>query len=295
MQALEFLDLSSLAGERWDAAFHGTQCDERDEKVKELLVSAADNVFSFEYDRENMNVVIGEGRVELHELEGFASTWRGKRILVDATSFDVAEFAILSFAFKSVVDLVLDVLYAEPEEYKKSEDAGGHVFELSESMLGFEEAGIPGISKAIPVDEPKLFVFFMGYEGDRFKNALEFSEFTRAECNLVFGVPAFKFGWEKNSLLTSARAILENNLQDSFLYCGATNIGGIYNLLEGLRKKYQDEVFFLVPLGPKPMSVGAIKFLCSDKNSSLLYDHPARSSNRSYGISRVHLVRGFFS
>lgn len=295
MDAFEFKYLHQISDKNWAFAFHGIHSDDRDKEVKKFFDDANLSTFAFAYDRDAMKVLLNDELFELHDLDVELLKFMGGKVIIDATSFDVAEFAILSTSFQRIGLLDFDVIYAEPSDYKHQGSNGSKAFDLSDKLLGFEEAGIPGISKAIPVDEPKLFIFFMGYEGDRFRNALEFSEFSRKECNLVFGVPAFKFGWEKFSLLSSARSILENNLQDSFLFCGATNILGIYNILVDLREKYSEESFFLVPLGPKPMSLGAIRFLCRDANSSLLYDHPARSINRSVGISGIHLVRGFLS
>ncbi len=293
MEIFEYESLQDLSDFRWDIAIHGKHTDERDKDIRSFFDESCSSVFDFRYDRDEMQVRFSNDILELHDISVFLESYVGRSVLIDATSFDVAELAILCVALKEADFLNFDVIYAEPKEYAHNSNNGEKSFNLSESLLGFEEAGIPGISKAIPVDDPKLFIFFMGYEGDRFKNALELSELSGRECNLIFGVPAFKFGWDRNSLLSSARSILENSLQDSFSFCGATNIYGVCRLLEDLRKKYQKETFFLVPLGPKPMSVGAIKFLCDDKNSSLLYDHPARSTNRSIGIARIHLVRGF--
>jgi hypothetical protein len=295
MEVLEYTSLQDLAEHKWDIALHGKHSDERDKEIKSFLEASCANIYSFYYIPHEMHSVLDGAPVELHDLSDQLKTFAKRKIVIDATSFDVAELAILCTALNNADQKDFDVIYAEPREYSHESNNGEKSFNLSESLLGFEEAGIPGISKAIPSDEPKLFIFFMGYEGDRFRNALELSELSGKECSLVFGVPAFKFGWDKNSLLSCARAILENNLQDAFLFCGATNISGINRLLEKLRQKHQNEIFFLVPLGPKPMSVGAIKFLCSDKNTALLYDHPARSTNRSIGIASIHLARGFLT
>lgn len=295
MEITEYNSLSEISDSRWNVAIHGKHADDRDKEIRTFFNEHCDYVHTFHYDRIEMQAHLSMDVLELHDIEDSIKKLSGLKIVIDATSFDVAELAIICKSLKTAGISNFDVIYAEPSEYSHDSTNGEKNFNLSESLLGFEEAGIPGISKAIPTTDPKLFIFFMGYEGDRFKNALELSEISGKECNLVFGVPAFKFGWDKNSLLSSARSILENSLQDSFLFCGATNIYGVSRLLEELRHKYQNETFFLVPLGPKPMSIGAIKFLCDDKNASLLYDHPARSANRSKGIASIHLVRGFLS
>lgn len=295
MEVLEYTNLQDLAENSWDIALYGKHSDDRDKEIKSFLEASCTEVHNFRYIPQDMYSILNETPIELYELSEKLKVFSGRKVVIDATSFDVAELAILCTALNNSDLKDFDVIYAEPREYSHDSNNGEKSFNLSESLLGFEEAGIPGISRAIPSDEPKLFIFFMGYEGDRFRNALELSELSGKECSLVFGVPAFKFGWDKNSLLSSARAILENNLQDAFLFCGATNISGVNRLLQQLRQKHQNELFFLVPLGPKPMSVGAIKFLCSDKNAALLYDHPARSSNRSIGIASIHLARGFLT
>lgn len=295
MDVLEYTCLKELAELRWDVALYGKHSDERDKEIKSFLQSSCETIYMFSYIPHEMHSIFNENVFQLYDLSEEFEKLLGKKIVVDATSFDVAELAILCTSLKDAGLTDFDIIYAEPGEYSHEINNGEKSFNLSESSLGFEEAGIPGISRAIPNDEPKLFIFFMGYEGNRFRNALELSELSVKESSLVFGVPAFKFGWDKSSLLSNARAILESNLQGAFLFCGATNINGVQRLLQQLRKKHRDELFFLVPLGPKPMSIGAIKFLCDDENTSLLYDYPARSNNRSRGISSIHLARGFLT
>lgn len=293
MKVNEYPSLNRLAGDRWDLAIHGGHVDDRDARIREFLSQSAEKVSCFRYIPEDMKACFDDLEVELHDLPDALERFRASKIVVDATSFNAAEFAIICKSLKATSNLDFDVIYAEPEDYLYDSSNGERLFNLSESSLGFEDAGVPGLSKPIQSDEPKIFVFFMGYEGERFRNALEISELRGDECSLVFGVPPFQFGWDKNSLLSSARAIIENDLKDAFLFCGANNIRGVFRLLQDLRKKHAEETFFLVPLGPKPMTIGAVKFLCDDENSALLYDHPERSTGRSVGIANVHLTRGF--
>ena len=293
MRIFEYSSLNAIDSVGWDIAIHGGHTDDRDKSIREFFQESASILMSFRYIPEEMCASVDDRAVELHDLFDEFSAFATKKIVIDATSFDVAELALLCKSLNECSIKDFDIIYAEPEDYLFDSKNGERYFNLSERMLGFEEAGIPGLSRPIQSDESKLFIFFMGYEGERFRNALELSEISGRECSLVFGVPPFKFGWDKNSLLSSARAIMENDLKDAFLFCGAANIAGVFRLLKGLREKHRNETFFLVPLGPKPMTVGAIRFLCSDDNSALLYDHPARSSGRSIGISRVHLTRGF--
>lgn len=293
MKVIEYSSLEKLSDDCWDLAIHGGHVDDRDAMIKAFLLESATEVLSFRYIPEDMKACFDGTDYELHHLPDALQRFRSSRIVIDATSFNAAELAIICTSLKLSSNVDFDVIYAEPEDYLYDSNNGERLFNLSESSLGFEDAGVPGLSRPIQSDERKIFVFFMGYEGERFRNALEISELSGDECSLVFGVPPFQFGWDKNSLLSSARAIIENDLKDAFLFCGATNISGVFRLLQDLRKKHSEETFFLVPLGPKPMTIGAIKFLCNDENSALLYDHPERSSGRSVGISNVHLTRGF--
>lgn len=293
MQVIEYSSLEELSESRWDIAIHGKHVDDRDSLVRRFLGESSSRVLSFCYIPEDMRVRIGGDYFELHDLPDLLSSYGASKIVVDATSFNAAELAIICKNLKLALNYDFDVIYAEPKDYLYDNNNGERLFNLSESSLGFEDAGVPGLSKPIQGDERKIFIFFMGYEGERFRNALEISEIRGHECSLVFGVPPFQFGWDKNSLLSSARTIIENELKDSFLFCGASNISGAFRLLQNLRLRHPKETFFLVPMGPKPMTIGAVKFLCDDENSALLYDHPERSSGRSVGISNVHLTKGF--
>jgi hypothetical protein len=53
----------------------------------------------------------------------------------------------------------------------------------------------------------------------------------------------------------------------------------------------EDDQLFIVPLGTKPMSIGACLFLISKPKEkvAVLYDHPKKMKARSFEISTWHL------
>jgi len=294
MQVMLYDSLVDLDSE-WDVVFRGENVDHRDLETGKWLKDRCRELKILHYDRNEMHLVINDEIVELYDLCDYFIGADGKSFLIDSTSLGIAELAILTVELEKAGISAFDVIYAEPSEYRHDSMHGERVFNLSSEMLGFEEAGIPGISRAVRRDEPRLFIFLMGYESERFRNALEISDLSPEESNLIFGIPGFKFGWDKYSFLSNARPIMEYGLENSLLFCGANNICGVYRTLCEMRKKHQDETFFIVPLGPKPMSLGALRFLCKDHNSSLLYDHASKSRNGSSGIGKIHLARGFLS
>jgi len=294
MNVIEYKSLTNLQNYNWDVLIHGIHDDERDRLIIEKLKSLCSESHVAQYKPDLLNMEINGGQYELHDINDlFFKNIYEKNIVLDATSLDTADLAIICKHLSDLGHKKTDIVYAEPEQYVAESENASRSFNLSEGSLGFEDAGIPGICKAIPIEDKK-FIFLMGYEGDRFKNALEIPNLTSKECCLFFGVPAFKFGWDKNSFLSSARTIIENGLSDALVFSGASNIHGCFRQLNEFRRIHKKDTIFIVPIGPKPMAISAIYFLCKDQNSALLYDYPSRAKGRTRGISCIHVVRDFF-
>ena len=85
-----------------------------------------------------------------------------------------------------------------------------------------------------------------------------------------------------------------NNISNEFYYWAAANPLALYEKLgliyAGIER---DQKLFILPLGTKPMALGACLFkVYSDKEDiSILYDHPVRKDNRSSEIAKWNLYR----
>jgi hypothetical protein len=134
-------------------------------------------------------------------------------------------------------------------------------------------------------------IFLLGYEERRLEVALEdYQMIGPASCSLVFGVPAFKPGWEMNSFANNVRVIRDKNLSGGIHFCGAENPAATIQVLEEIKRSIRpSERLFLAPIGTKPNGIGVALFASQDIECGILFDHPVRSTKRTSKVSRWHL------
>lgn len=107
---------------------------------------------------------------------------------------------------------------------------------------------------------------------------------------VVFGVPAFKPGWEMDAIANNIGVIREQNIRGGVCFCGAENPAAVIELLsdflEGLDP---NERLFIAPIGTKPHGIAAALFVAQHPNVRIIYDHPRRTDGRSNKIAHWHL------
>lgn len=281
-----------------DIAVYGKEIDDRS---KVSIAYAIDNSLShvkMSYNPDELTVEIDGVSLECEELTGWLGERVESKVLIDATSLDVPELALLLNGLKSVSrsnpGIQITVLYIEPEKYVSFPSAAicQEEFQLSEQILGFECSGIPTITKPLLTDSPRKFVFFLGFEGGRLLSAFEAFDISSDESEVVFGVPAFKLGWEAKSFKRNMHVLKEVSLEGRFIYCGATSVN---SALTELRRKCELKpncTINLVPIGSKPHSLAAIiLFVERPSQVSLLFDLPSRKVGHSEGVGKIHLYR----
>jgi len=286
----KFADIPSVT--EWDSAFYGTHDDDRDKATKSYLTSKAQSTIEVAYDEEELAVTLNGELKYIHELQEIFSSLASNKIVVDATSTSVAELYIIVKHLYLAGCSSIDVIYTEPQEYTKEKDD----FQLSEYGMGFSGNGIPSLT--FPQMERKLVVFLLGYEGDRFSDALETLQVTRNEVQLFFGVPSYKINWEKNSYLGNLKTIVDNQLNNLFTFAPANNPRvlekKILELFDYCKKSKAQLV--LVPIGTKPLAIGALKLVSEydDGRVCVLWDQPRRKKGRTSGVGKISLIKGIF-
>lgn len=284
-----FVDINS----RWNIAFFGTHNDERDKETKKYLCSSADNSYLIEYDLDELCLLIDNKQVQLHELGEWLFKCKGNRVVIDATSMTVAELYLLSKGLFSLEINDFEVIYVEPKEYTKTEND----FMLSDSGIGFSGAGVPSLAIPHDSDAKNHVVFLLGYEGDRFADAMEVMQLESEQISLFFGVPSYKLNWEKNSYLGNMKVIEENRLNDRFIFCGANNPVAVSREIAKIKKSYLDSQLFIAPIGTKPQAIGCIPTICTSGEEmpvGVLWDHPKRKHGRTKGVAKILLTKKIF-
>lgn len=290
MYSVEYNSLE-LIPNKWDVAFIGSHEDDRDIAIKNFLENSSSKIHSVQYENENMELIVDNNKNQLHEKIDALYNLKGKKIVIDATSMSVAELYIISKLLYNNNHSDFDVIYAEPEEYTKNKDH----FNLSDSGLGFSSAGIPSLST--PEGERRHFIFLLGYEGDRFSDAMESLSIEPEEVTIFFGIPSYKFDWEKNSYSNNIKVIADNQLNDRFIFCGANNPVSVCREMKEIAKLNNKATISIIPIGTKPQAIGCIPSICGFNMSNpaeLIWDHPVRKKGRTKGISSIIITKNIF-
>lgn len=294
---MEYADNSNLiTNKKWDIAFYGRSRDNRYEYSIGYLKENSRNLLEFYYDAENYEWYLNnEKKGIIDDVEvNFASNFhRDLSILIDATSLDFAELLILLRAYKSIGVYSVDFLYLEPAKYRAPLErlTENRCFDLSIKIKGF--LAIPGY--AMSFESHDSVVVLCGYEGDRLGHAFEEYDIRGDNCRLIFGMPPYSYGWDMNSYVNFIPIIKANNISTGFYYCPAANPLAVYEKLKQIYTALdENQNMFILPLGTKPMSLGAIMFIVENKeknNISILYDHPIKTENSTSNVIRWNLYK----
>lgn len=183
-------------------------------------------------------------------------------------------------------------MYAEPHRYRAAQAQWLRSFSLTDARR-FES--VPGfatdLSRRTAIG--MKLVAFLGYEDDRLQQVLgQYEEMATWVKTFVFGVPGYATGWELDALANNI-ATLNAMRSASVAYCAASSVSGALDLL---RREHGAGVGCTVvaPLGTKPHAIATALFLvekCEYQQSTLIWDHPQRSQDRSEAVRRWHLFR----
>lgn len=269
----------------------GSGIDDRSRYSIELIQRESASVVTIEYRKSTLDLVVGEHVIECHELRSYFSNLDLSSILIDSTSLDVPELALILKSLHGIKSLNVVILYVEPEEYTSEinkifehED-----FSLSNEISGFEGTGIPTISMPVESELGRRFIFFVGFEGGRLQNAIETYDVATDEARIYFGLPAFKAGWEVKSIRRNLQALHDQSFSARIGYCSASNCTDALKSLYKVRSSDDETINYLVPLGTKPNALAAILLMLEyPETTRLLYDQPDKRSERSRGVGRRH-------
>lgn len=283
---------ADLAGNRWDIGVVGKTVDDRGRAAVDFLSSRADRLVCIEYDPQEFQLDIGDNRVNAEDMDKFLSELDGRSVLLEATTLGFVEIFLLCRTLRKIGLPKLALLYVEPLSYsnpRRSQLLERRDFELSEKVPGYR--AIPGATLMLTDRTPQSAVFFLGYEGERLERALEDYQMIKASsCSVVFGVPAFRPGWEMDAIANNIRVIAERNIRGGVYFCGAENPAAAFELLTELHRGLpQSERLFIGPIGTKPNGIGVALFAATHENVGILYDHPRRRKGRSSQMGRWHL------
>jgi hypothetical protein len=291
----EVQNSSELNLPTYDFGFVGNAIDDRTRESIAFIGSVSKEVLQIEYSAENFEIQINGVTCDAEDLTDKLEFRKGKSFIIESTSTGFVEIYLLCKAFKERGIENFDVLYVEPLSYKNMERSQllhRRVFELSDEFPP-NYIGIPGATILLSDHQQQRGVFFLGYEERRLDRALEdYPMIKSGKCSVVFGVPAFKPGWEMDAFANNIRIIRDKNIRGGILYCGAENPKATVSLLQDVHQSLQTgEKLFIAPIGTKPNGVGVALFTALTPEIGLLYDHPIKSKKRTLKVSNWHLYQ----
>lgn len=285
-------DKQSLIPEyKWDLAFSTKSLDQRGIEAIQFLNENSLENYDIEYDPQEMELIINEERINIDKVDDKLNFLKEKKIVVDATTLSFAEILIIT-KFTITNNIWLDILYLEPKSYsrKRTEVLGklhSREFELSMVTAGF--IPIPGYTNSLYGDGKRKTIFMAGYESERIERCIQENSLRGKDCSLIFGVPAFKVGWEMNSFANNIHIIKSHHVQNIH-YSGANNPCSTLDLLYWIHDSLEDdEELYIAPVGPKPAGIATAIFASQKKNVNIFYDHPKKKKVRSKEIGKWHL------
>jgi hypothetical protein len=287
---------AELSSRHWDIALVGPALDDRGRSAIELLKSESTEVIDVSYNPETFDVTIGTDEVGADDLEDFLRSFSGRSVILECTTLGFVETFLSCRGLFNNGFRNLSFLYVEPLSYslreatfRRSRLLHKRHFELSDEVPGYK--AIPGAASIMTARSPQRTVFFLGYEERRLDRALEDHQLIQPKaCSVVFGVPAFRPGWEMDAFANNIRVIKERNLRGGVYFCGAENPESAMAVLNKIAGELADgEKLFVGPIGTKPMGIGVALFGTQKQDVGILYDHPKRREKRSASVGRWHL------
>lgn len=285
---------ADLTFSKWNLGFTGVSKDARGKASTEFISANSANQLVIQYIPKELQIRIDEKKVFKDDFSDTIKEYKDSSIVLDSVTLTFAEILIILQTLKDLDFKDVSVIYIEPGNYKrkiKNDDIlHKRDFELTQSIIGYE--AIPGHALLVTRDIPQRVVFLCGFEAERIDRALEDSEILGSKCCCIFGVPAVRAGWEMDSFDNNISIIKERRITGGVSFCGATNPLSILNTLNHIYSGIEEEEqMFVVPLGSKPMSLGACLFLINKPKEkvAVLYDHPEEISDKTLEIADWHL------
>lgn len=277
-------------GRRWKFAVVGASLDDRGREAKDFIQSSCEKLCQIGYSTENLSFTIDGNEVSEIQIADLLRS-EGEELIIECTTLGFIELAILCRLARQVGVKALSLLYLEPLRYSApwtSEITRVRDFDLSDEVELY--TAVPGWVKRLDQYSGQTVVFFLGFEGQRLAQALEQLAIAPKSAKVVFGVPAFKPGWEMNAFANNIDVIEDGGIKGGISFCGADNPKAVIELLEQALLPHKNEgTLFVVPIGTKPHGIGVALFAACHPEVGLLYDCPKKREKRSSRRATWHL------
>lgn len=280
----------------FDLCIIGNVLDDRGNAATAYLKANSKDSLRINYLPDNFQIEYNDSVIDADDFAQVLQGYQDKNIILECTTLGFVEILLCCKNILKTLSTKLSFLYVEPKFYRqkpKNNVFHRRDFDLSEASHGYE--GIPGYSILLQDDVKSNVVFFAGFEAARIDSALEdFQMIDPKLCSIIFGVPAFRAGWEIDSFSNNIEIIEKRGISGDIKYCGAADPLSTYLVLKEIEASInEDEQFVIAPIGTKPAGIAVALFATLNENINLLYDHPKNDMKRTTEVSNWHLYEAF--
>lgn len=225
----------------------------------------------------------------LQEIEKFISD--KNMVGIDISSMPIPFMAqILHFFYKRHNNTPLAVYYSEPSHYTLK-----NLFDYSAYGGEIDVKAIPGFEgETSRADENKRVVFYiMGFE-TKYLNDLIPQDVNPNEITPINGFPSYFPKYKDISLINGNINFYEQDIE--IIYVEANNPFQTYNTMVSLSERYTDFSIDIIPVGTKPMALGACMFALKNRNSNcrMIFPYPTEynpNQNTGYGVIWEYILQ----
>lgn len=223
---------------------------------------------------------------EAEEIAVFLSTLHGL-IGIDLTGLENRVWAPL---VRSLIDSQRDfvALYAEPADYRRSEELPGSIYDLSLS-LGIDP--LPGFAKVRRRDDDKGdFVPLLGFEGARLNHIIDQEEVEISRTRPIVGFPGFRLEYPTITYVANRDILSMDHMDQRVELAQASCPFEAFHAIERIHERIDMRYLRIAPIGTKPHALGAVLYaILHPSTTEIVYDNPVRSNGRSSGTRGVYV------
>jgi hypothetical protein len=204
---------------------------------------------------------------------------------IDITCMPIPLFTqVLGFLYKRHHEKQLIIYYTEPLHYRLN-----NLFEYSAYSGEIDIKTVPGFSgETSQIDEVKRVVFYLlGFEMT-YLYELILQEVNPDAITPINGFPSYFPKYKDISLINNDTDFYEEDIE--IFFSEANNPFETYNTMVMLKDKYKGFKIDIIPVGTKPMALGACLFALKNNNTScrIIFPFPAGYKfNQSTGSGRL--------
>lgn len=179
-------------------------------------------------------------------------------------------------------------LYAEPDDYRRSDDVPGMVYDLSRSR-GIDP--LPGFARVSrrSMDEGH-FAPLLGFEGARLSHIFDQEDVEVPNSYPIIGSPGFRIEYPTITYLANRDTLGIDRMDQRVELAQASCPFEAFRAIGRIHERIGEKYLRIAPIGTKPHALGAILYAIRNvSRTEIVYDHPVRSKGRTHGTRGVYV------